>query len=53
FSVTIISIQLITVMIELTDSNGIYTVLALGPILGLIALSRKDKIIAPKKAELH
>lgn len=53
FSVTIISIQLITVMIELTDSNGIYTVLALGPILGLIALSRKDKIIALKKAELH
>lgn len=44
FSITIISIQLITVLIELTDSNGIYTILALGPILGLIALRRKDKI---------
>ena len=49
FSITIISIQLITVSIELTDSNGIYTILALGPILGLIALRRKDKITVPDK----
>jgi MFS family permease len=53
FSITIISIQLITVMIELTDSNGIYTILALGPILGLIALRRKDKTTVPKKPKLH
>jgi MFS family permease len=42
FSVTIISIQLISLMIELTDWNGIYIILALGPIFGLIALSKKD-----------
>ena len=47
FSITIISIQLINGMIELTDSNGIYTILALGPIFGLIALRRKGKITAP------
>jgi len=41
FSITIISIQFITEMIELTDSNGIYIILAIGPILGLIALRKK------------
>ena len=49
FSITIISIQFITGMIELTDSNGIYTILAIGPILGLIALRRKNKITIPNK----
>jgi MFS family permease len=49
FSITIISIQLITLMTELTASNGIYTILAIGPILGLIALRRKDKIDLPNK----
>ena len=49
FSITIISIQLITLMIELTDSNSIYTVLAIGPILGLIALRRKGKTTVPNK----
>lgn len=44
FSITIISIQFITGMIELTDSNGIYTILAIGPVLGLIALRKKNKI---------
>jgi len=38
FSITIISIQLISTMRTITDSNGIYIILALGPILGLIAL---------------
>jgi MFS family permease len=38
FSITIISIQLITGMIALTDSNAIYAILAVGPVLGLIAL---------------
>ena len=42
FSITIISIQLINGMIELTDSNNIYIILALGPIFGLIALRRKN-----------
>jgi len=49
FSITIISIQFITGMIALTDSIGIYTILALGPILGLIALGRKNKIAVPNK----
>ncbi len=49
FSITIISIQLITGIMELTDSNGIYTILAIGPILGLIALRRKNKINRPKQ----
>ena len=43
FSITIISIQLINGMQGLVDSNDIYVVLALGPILGLLALSRKSK----------
>jgi predicted MFS family arabinose efflux permease len=47
FSITIISIQLINGMRELTDSNSIYAILALGPIFGLIALRRKNKITAP------
>jgi MFS family permease len=41
YSITIISIQIMTMMIKLTDSNSIYIILALGPILGLIALRRK------------
>jgi MFS family permease len=41
YSITIISIQIVTMMIKLTDSNSIYITLALGPILGLIALRRK------------
>ncbi|MGH1337925.1 MAG: MFS transporter [Aureispira sp.] len=38
FSVTIISIQLINIIRTLTDSNSIYMILALGPVLGLMAL---------------
>lgn len=45
YSITIISIQIITMMIELTDSNSIYVLLALGPILGLIALKRKNRLV--------
>ncbi len=48
FAITIISIQLITGMIELTNSNGIYTILAIGPILGLIALRRKNRAALTK-----
>ena len=53
FSITIISIQLINGMRELTDSNGIYIILALGPIFGLIVLRRKIKITVSIKAEPH
>ena len=40
FTVTIISIQFISKMTEWTDSNAIYMILAIGPILGLTALMR-------------
>jgi predicted MFS family arabinose efflux permease len=40
FSITIISIQLLNSLNELTDSNRIYSILAIGPIFGLIALSK-------------
>jgi MFS family permease len=44
FSITIISIQLITKMLELTDSNSIYTILAIGPIFGLLMLRNKNAL---------
>ncbi|MGB5480453.1 MAG: MFS transporter [Eudoraea sp.] len=50
FSVTILSIQIINGMRELTNSNSIYALLAVGPVLALIALSRKNKITAPNSA---
>ncbi|WP_274474561.1 MFS transporter [Mangrovimonas aestuarii] len=44
FSITIISIQLLSKMHTLTNSNSIYIVLALGPIMGLIALLKTNKL---------
>ncbi|WP_242086698.1 MFS transporter [Aestuariivivens sediminis] len=41
FSITIISIQLINRIHEFTNSNAIYMLLAIGPILGLLALSHR------------
>ncbi|MEQ9438958.1 MAG: MFS transporter [Cyclobacteriaceae bacterium] len=52
FSITIISIQLINGLQNLTNSNSLYAILALGPILGLIAL-RKKSVQSPKTAKLH
>jgi MFS family permease len=43
FAITIVSIQLLNGLRILTNTNGIYMVLALGPILGLWALSKKSK----------
>ncbi len=40
FAITIISIQLINITSELISSNGIYALLAMGPIFGLIALGK-------------
>lgn len=40
FAITIISIQLITGLKLLNNSNNIYAILALGPIFGLVALRR-------------
>jgi len=45
FSITIISIQLINELRMMTASNAIFIILALGPILGLIALSNKKPAI--------
>jgi MFS family permease len=44
FSITIISIQLINGMRDYMDSKYIYVILAIGPIIGLIALARKNKL---------
>jgi MFS family permease len=43
FAITIVSIQLISSLKTATDSNSIYICLAIGPILGLLALARKTK----------
>lgn len=43
FAITIISIQLISLMKTLTNSNAIYMILALGPIVGLLALLNKKQ----------
>ncbi|MDT0554345.1 MFS transporter [Urechidicola vernalis] len=47
FSITIISIQLLNLLQGSMNSTYIYTILALGPILGLLALSEKINITAP------
>lgn len=44
FAITIISIQLITYLQSYNANFVIYTILALGPILGLIALSRPRNV---------
>lgn len=49
FAITIISIQLLNVLQDSMNATYIYMLLALGPILGLIALYEKKKIIAPNK----
>ncbi|WP_298777793.1 nitrate/nitrite transporter [uncultured Polaribacter sp.] len=41
FSITIISIQLISNLLEITNSSLIYMILALGPILGSFFLTKK------------
>ncbi|MBL4559885.1 MAG: MFS transporter [Labilibaculum sp.] len=46
FSITIVSIQLINGLQTYTDSNSIYSILALGPLLGLISLRKNNKMQA-------
>lgn len=46
FAVTIVSIQLLTILQPLAPPIFIYTVLAIGPILGLIVLRKEGKIAA-------
>ncbi len=47
FSITIVSIQLINGIRTLTDTSSIYIILALGPVLGLIALVTKKEKTRP------
>lgn len=53
FAITIISIQVINGMREFTDSTSIYAILGLGPVFGLIAISRRTKYLKPVNPELH
>ena len=41
FSITIISIQIISSLFNFTNSNLVFSVLAIGPIFGLISLRNK------------
>ena len=41
FSITIISIQIICSLINITNSNLIFSILAIGPIFGLLSLRKK------------
>jgi MFS family permease len=43
FTTTIISIQLVSALKSVTTSNAIYICLAIGPVLGLVALRKKTK----------
>jgi MFS family permease len=43
FSITIVSIQFINALSYRIDTQYVYTLLAIGPVLGLVALLRKEK----------
>lgn len=43
FAITIVSIQLLTILSELVHPSYLFSILAIGPILGLIALTRENK----------
>jgi len=42
YFITIISLQCITLLLSYTNSNFIYIILAIGPILGLVTLNKKQ-----------
>ena len=46
FSITIISIQILNSFSNFTNSSFMFMILAIGPILGLISLRNKKKIIS-------
>ena len=50
FSITIISIQLLTILRDVMNPMYIYIILALGPILGLIALYERKNNTAPNNS---
>ena len=43
FSITIVSIQFISALANFANTKYIYTLLAIGPVLGLVALLKKDR----------
>ena len=43
FAITIVSILLLNTLVKSTDSVMVYMVLGIGPVLGLIGLSRSPK----------
>lgn len=45
YTITIISIQVLTEMITLTGSNSVFIILAIGPLLGIIALLKNKASI--------
>ncbi len=47
FSITIISIQLINFLKDDLDPRYLFLVLAVGPMLGLVALARKQSHVSP------
>ncbi len=47
FSITIISIQFISALSHVIDAQYIYMLLAIGPLLGLIALMQNKSIVTP------
>ncbi|PQJ81587.1 MFS transporter [Polaribacter glomeratus] len=47
FSITIISIQVISSLFNSTNSNLVFSVLAIGPIFGLISLINQSKFLKP------
>lgn len=49
FSITIISIQVLTFLFRYADVKYIYMLLAIGPVLGLLALQKQQQKIAIKK----
>ncbi|AYB30940.1 MFS transporter [Chryseolinea soli] len=47
FSITIVSIQFINAISDSVNAQYVYTLLAIGPVFGLIALLKKEKSSAP------
>ncbi len=45
FTITIISIQIISSLVTFTNSNFIFSVLAIGPLFGLMSLRKRNKSI--------
>ncbi|WP_242118095.1 MFS transporter [Aestuariivivens sediminicola] len=47
FSITIVSLQIMTLLKAYTDSNSVYIILTIGPLFGLLALWRISAVSGP------